>query len=99
MIGCIFAGSRLGVNLMFFGILLFSLVAVFQLVTLPVELNASKRALQVIGDSGRFAKEDYKGAKKVLTAAAMTYVAALVTSVMQVLYYVIRYLGVGRRDD
>lgn len=99
MIGCIFAGSRLGVNLMFFGILLFSLVAVFQLVTLPVELNASKRALQVIGDSGRFAKEDYKGAKKVLTAAAMTYVAALVTSVMQVLYYVTRYLGVGRRDD
>ena len=66
---------------------------------MPVEFNASNRALAVIRDSGMFANDDYKGAKKVLSAAAMTYVAALVTSVMQILYYVVRYLGVGRRND
>lgn len=71
----------------------------FQLVTLPVEFDASNRALSVIRDSGMFAEEDYKGAKKVLSAAAMTYVAALVTSLLQILYYVLRYLGGGRRDD
>jgi len=99
VIGCLFAGNKLGLSLVFFGILLFSLVAVFQLVTLPVEFDASSRALSIIRDSGMFGQEDYKGAKKVLSAAAMTYVAALITSVMQVLYYVVRFLGVGRRDD
>lgn len=98
LIGCLFAGG-FGRNLIFWGIVLFSLVALFQLVTLPVEFNASNRALAVIRDSGMFANDDYKGAKKVLSAAAMTYVAALVTSVMQILYYVVRYLGVGRRND
>lgn len=97
LIGCLFAGSMLGRNLIFFGILLFSLVAVFQLVTLPVEFDASSRALAVIGNSGMFADADYKGAKKVLTAAAMTYVAALITTIMQILYYVTRFLG-SRRD-
>lgn len=99
VVGCIFAGSNFGINLMLLGIALFSLVALFQLVTLPVEFDASKRALRIIEESGRFAKEDYRGAKKVLTAAAMTYVAALVTSVMQILYYVTRFLGTARRDD
>lgn len=98
LIGCIFAGSRFGVNLMIAGIALFSLVALFQLVTLPVELDASKRALRVIEGSGQFLDEDYRGAKKVLSAAAMTYVAALVTSIMQVLYYITRFLGNNRRD-
>jgi len=99
LVGCLFAGSNFGVNLMIIGIALFSLVALFQLVTLPVEFDASNRALRVIEESGRFGREDYRGAKKVLTAAAMTYVAALVTSVMQILYYVTRFLGVGRRND
>lgn len=99
LIGCLFAGNQLGRSLVFFGILLYSLIAVFQLVTLPVEFDASGRALSVIRDSGMFADDDYKGAKKVLSAAAMTYVAALVTSIMQILYYVVRFLGVGRRDD
>ncbi|MGN0153185.1 MAG: zinc metallopeptidase [Lachnospiraceae bacterium] len=98
LIGCLFAG-QFGRSLIFFGILLFSLVALFQLVTLPVEFDASSRALSVIRDSGMFAQEDYKGAKKVLSAAAMTYVAALVTTIFQILYYVVRYLGVGRRND
>lgn len=99
MIGCIFASSDMGYNLIFWGIVLFSLVAVFQLVTLPVEFDASSRALRVIRDSGMFEEEDVKGAKKVLSAAAMTYVAALITSVMQILYYATRFLGGGRRDD
>lgn len=99
MVGCLFAGSKFGLSLVFFGILLFSLVAVFQLVTLPVEFDASSRALSIIRDSGMFAEGDYKGAKKVLSAAAMTYVAALITSVMQILYYVIRFLGGSRRSD
>ena len=86
-------------NLIMLGIALFSLVALFQLVTLPVEFDASKRALRVIEQSGQFAEEDYRGAKKVLSAAAMTYVAALVTSVMQILYYITRYLGGGRRSS
>ncbi len=99
LVGCLFGGGTLGRSIIFLGILLFSLVAIFQLVTLPVEFDASNRALAVIRDSGHFAEDDYKGAKKVLTAAAMTYVAALVTSVMQILYYVTRYLGGGRRRD
>lgn len=99
IIGCVFANRSFGVNLMFFGILLFSLVALFQLVTLPVEFDASSRALKVIKSSSIFREEDVKGARKVLKAAAMTYVAALITSVMQILYYAINFLGVGRRDD
>lgn len=98
IIGCLFAGT-FGRSLIFFGILLFSLVALFQLVTLPVEFDASGRALAVIRDSGIFGDEDYRGAKKVLSAAAMTYVAALVTTLSQILYYAIRFLGVGRRRD
>ena len=97
LVGCLFAGD-FGRKIILLGILLFSLVAIFQLVTLPVEFNASNRALEVIRDSGMFAQEDYRGAKKVLTAAALTYVAALVTSIMQILYYVTRFLG-GRRND
>lgn len=98
IIGCMLAGST-GRALIFFGITLFSLVALFQLVTLPVEFDASGRALEVIRDNGIFDDEDYDGAKKVLTAAAMTYVAALVTTLSQILYYAVRFLGVGRRRD
>lgn len=99
LVGCLFGGGTLGRSIIFFGILLFSLMAVFQLVTLPVEFDASNRALAVIRDTGMFADSDYKGAKKVLSAAAMTYVAALVTSIMQIMYYVTRFLGAGNRRD
>ena len=98
IIGCLFAGT-FGKSLIFFGILLFSLVALFQLVTLPVEFDASGRALSVIRDSGIFDEQDYKGAKKVLSAAAMTYVAALVTTISQIIYYAVRFLGVGHNRD
>lgn len=97
MLGCLFAGSTWGRSLIFFGIVLFSMVALFQLVTLPVEFDASSRGLAAIRESGMFTEDDVKGAGKVLKAAALTYVAALVTSIMQILYYVTRYLGRGSR--
>ncbi len=78
------------------GIIAFSLSVVFQLVTLPVEFNASRRAMATLRDSGMLEEEELKGARKVLTAAALTYVAALAVSLMQLL----RLMAiVGRRRD
>ena len=65
------------------GILLFSACVVFQLITLPVELNASKRAIAMLKDNGIVNSGEVVGSKKVLSAAAMTYVAALLTSILQ----------------
>lgn len=67
------------------GIVLFSASVLFTLVTLPVEFNASSRALKTIQSTGMLNPEEYTGAKKVLSAAAMTYVAAAATSIMQLL--------------
>lgn len=72
------------------GIILFAFVVVFQLVTLPVEFNASSRALRVIDETGMLHGEEQKGAKKVLTAAAMTYVAALLVSIASLLRLILR---------
>lgn len=77
----------LGQTLYFAGLILFSAVALFQLVTLPVELDASKRALAALEGTDMLDGRELAGAKKVLTAAALTYVAALLTSVMQIMYY------------
>lgn len=84
------------VQLYLAGIAAFSLVALFQLITLPVEFNASHRALAALSQTGGMSSDDLRGAKKVLTAAAMTYVAALFTSFMQILYYLSR---LNRRKD
>ena len=62
------------------GIVLYALVALFQLLTLPVEFNASRRALQTIESNQFLTEQEYRGAKKVLTAAALTYVAALASA-------------------
>ena len=78
------------------GIILYAFVAVFQLVTLPVEFNASSRALKVIEETNMLQGEEYQGAKKVLSAAAMTYVAALPVSIMSLLRVILRAKG-GRR--
>ncbi len=67
------------------GALLFSFVLVFQLVTLPVELNASRRALKILDEFDILGNSELKGAKKVLTAAAMTYVAAVAATALQLL--------------
>ena len=79
------------------GIILFGLVALFQLITLPVEFNASRRAIAVLEDARILDDEENSGAKKVLSAAAMTYVAALAVSLAQLLRLII--LFGGRRDD
>ncbi len=71
--------------LFYIGMILYGLVALFQLITLPVEFNASRRALHVIDETGLLQDDEYKGAKKVLTAAALTYVAALAVSLANLL--------------
>lgn len=77
------------------GIILFSLAVLFQLVTLPVEFNASSRALRILEDTGMLGAQEMTGAKKVLRAAAMTYVAALASSLLQLL----RLILLARRND
>lgn len=77
------------VGLMWIGVLFFSLMVIFSVLTLPIELDASRRALNLLKESGLLdTSEEAKGAKQVLTAAALTYLTAAVTSVMQLLYYI-----------
>ena len=76
------------------GIILFTLVLLFQIVTLPVEFNASKRAIGVIRDTGILYGDEITGAKKVLNAAALTYVAGVIATALQVLRL---FLLFGRR--
>ena len=78
------------------GIILYSLVSIFQLVTLPVEFDASSRAMRVLESSGILNETELKASRKVLSAAAMTYVAALLTSLLTLLRLII--LANGRRD-
>ncbi len=82
------------------GIALFGLTALFQLVTLPVEFNASARALRAIDGALLLDEEERRGAKRVLTAAALTYVAALLMSLVQLLRYLLIFASRGgnRRD-
>lgn len=80
--------------LVYVGIILYAAVALFQLITLPVEFNASKRALQTIKANGFLIGTEYTGAKKVLTAAALTYVAALASALATLLRLL---LVAGRR--
>ena len=102
-------GSKLAVPLIIIGILLsfvelayvgcicFATAAVFQLVTLPVEFNASSRALNSIETSGILSSQEMSGARKVLSAAAMTYVAALATALLELLYWVSKVNGRSNR--
>ena len=89
-------------SLFLIGILLFSLTTLFQLITLPVEFNASHRALQTLENQQLLYDDELSGARKVLKAAALTYVAALLMSALQLLRYVLIFLGRsnrGRRRD
>ncbi|HJB75302.1 MAG TPA: zinc metallopeptidase [Candidatus Eubacterium faecale] len=92
LIGIIFSWQPL----IYIGIILYAAVAVFQLITLPVEFNASKRALQTIRTNSFLVGAEYNGARKVLTAAALTYVAALASSLATLLRLL---LVAGRRSD
>jgi Zn-dependent membrane protease YugP len=87
-------------NLAWVGVILFALSAVFALVTLPVELDASRRAMQLLTNTGLVAgEEERKGVSSVLNAAALTYVAAVAQALSTLLYYVFIVTGFGRRRD
>ena len=102
-------GSTMGITLAFIGlilnfgilidigIILFACVVLFQLVTLPIEFNASRRAMQVISETGMLDEEESRGARKVLTAAAMTYVASLLVAVASLLRLILRFNSRRRR--
>jgi Zn-dependent membrane protease YugP len=79
---------------------MFSAFVLFTLVTLPVEFDASRRAVAVLADSGMIAPDEVDGTRKVLSAAALTYVAAAITAVLQLLYFLWRagLLGNRRQD-
>lgn len=79
------------------GIALFSIALVFQLVTLPVEFNASRRAIEIIRNSGILTPEEQPGAVSVLSAAAMTYLAAMLQTLLTLIYYILRFTGNRRR--
>lgn len=94
LIGVLLRGSFL-INL---GILAFSLAFIFQLVTLPVEFDASRRALRILADGGLLTEEEVPQARKVLFAAALTYVAAAVATLLQLLRLIILFGNNNRRD-
>lgn len=94
MIG-IFAGMS---NMLLLGIVLLAVGVVFQIVTLPVEFNASSRAMTEIVSHGVIRNEEEKHAKKVLNAAAMTYVAAAAVAVLELLRLVLMYTGMTRDE-
>ena len=83
-------GGTFGETIINIGLILYSLVVVFQLVTLPVEFNASNRAMKLITENGLLYEDEMPKARKVLTAAALTYVAALLVSVMSLLRLILR---------
>ena len=98
LLGVLFGvGGSYSYSLVYAGIACFSLSLVFQLITLPVEFNASRRAMQAIAGRGILTEQEQKGARKTLTAAAMTYVAAVAVAAAQLLRLIL--LFGGRRDD
>ncbi len=95
LIGVIFSFNQTLVNI---GILLFCAVVAFQLITLPVEYNASNRAIAILGNQGILYNEEVSGAKKVLSAAALTYLAAAASSILQLLRLILLFGGRRRND-
>jgi Zn-dependent membrane protease YugP len=95
----VYAGQQLGQMVILFGAVLFSAVLLFQVVTLPVEFDASARAKKQLMSLGILqSKQEAGGVSAVLNAAAMTYVAATITAVMQLLYFAMRAGLLGRRS-
>lgn len=98
LIGLLFSRGS-GSVLITAGIICFSLAVLFQLVTLPVEFNASGRALRMLVDTGILGSEEIGSGKKVLSAAALTYVASAAAAILQLLRLMILFGGRGRNDD
>ena len=99
ILGIVLSGfSSIFYAMAYVGLFLFALCVFFQLVTLPVEFNASHRALESIDQQGMLSEDEIQGSKKVLHAAAMTYVAALAVAVAQLLRFALLVAGGSRRD-
>ncbi len=89
-------GTKFGMTMVWTGVLLFSLAVIFSLVTLPVEFNASNRARQMLRSTGMVSTQEYNAASAVLSAAALTYVAATLQAIAQLFYFVLLALGSRR---
>ncbi len=87
MVG-LFMSSTIGTSIAWLGVIIFGISAVFALVTLPVEFDASKRAKQILVQQGILGEQEMVGVNSVLNAAALTYVAAAIQAVSTLLYYV-----------
>jgi Zn-dependent membrane protease YugP len=92
----LFSRSEFALTAVLTGILLFSLAVIFSLVTLPVEYNASNRARKMLQSSGMVSAVEYNAASAVLSAAALTYVAATLQAVAQLFYFVLMFMGMRR---
>lgn len=99
MLGVLFMAfdAYLGYYVVLLGLGLFLVTTVFQLVTLPCEFNASRRALSALGAMNRYTEDELSVSRKVLFSAALTYVASLLVSLLQLLRLAVRFLGRGRR--
>ncbi len=98
LVGMLLSYGNAGSKIVTLGIWCFALSVLFQIVTLPVEFNASKRALEAIRENGLLIEDEYYGAKKVLTAAALTYVASAAASILSLLRLIMLFGGGRRRD-
>lgn len=98
MLGLFLSSGSLGTSIAWFGILIFSVTAIFSVVTLPVEFDATRRAKEWLSNSGVLYLQEMEGINKVLDAAALTYVAGAIQAVSTVLYYVFLLSGRSRRD-
>lgn len=98
IIGCFFT-SETGILLINIGIICFSLAVLFQILTLPVEFNASRRAMTLLRQNNILDSNELKGTGKVLKAAALTYVASAAAAILQLLRLVILFSGNSRRRD
>lgn len=98
LIGLFFT-SQTGTFLIDLGIICFSMAVLFQLITLPVEFNASNRAVKILESTGILGHEELQGTKKVLGAAALTYVAGAASAILQLLRLIILFGGRGGDDD
>jgi len=89
-------GSEFGPMVVLAGIILFAMAVLFSLITLPVEYNASNRARQMLRSTGMVSTQEYNAASAVLSAAALTYVAAMLQAVAQLFYFVLMFMGMRR---
>lgn len=90
--------SRSSITIINIGILMFSFAVIFQLLTLPVEFNASRRAMEMLRSQGILAEQELGYTRKVLTSAALTYVASAAAAILQLLRVIILFGGRGRND-